>query len=276
VALSVIGFDGTIEETALAKLIEAGAWTGGGGEVVKSGFTVSTPVAVRTVAVASGVAFVGGSLVTSTATENATVSANATSTNRIDWIVVEVNWATNAVTIKSVTGASPSAWPALTRDPGVLWQMPVARVTVRPGVSQLAAADVEACKPLPRGARVFDGSVTPGSATGATWKTASSVTVTDPGWAWRMSATGIVLFGPTGSGEGVLRVTVDGAAADHGASPRLATRQFGQVAAITTSSRVGSAVVRLEYLAFDVAGGDGPVELKSSSYNSFRVMQIPA
>ena len=139
----VIGLDGgTTTETEWARYEYARGYLGSF-EGVVSGGVVTVGAGVRELSVSAFEAIVPGVLASSDAPEVVSFAANDTGTNRLDYLVLAVNWSGTASTagdIAAVTGGA--ALPALTRTLGGLWQMPLAQVTVRPGVTAIAAADI--------------------------------------------------------------------------------------------------------------------------------------
>lgn len=72
-------------------------------------------------------------------------AANVSAFNRLDYIVAEFNWSAQTVTYKPVQGtpAATPQRPTLTQNDGVLWQEPLALVTVIPGVGAFSAGHVQ-------------------------------------------------------------------------------------------------------------------------------------
>jgi len=155
---------------------------------VTSGLVASAGAGTREVSLSAGEGISPGIYFDSSATETFTLAANAGSVNRFDYLVARANWTANTVTFVVVPGTP--ALPALTQTPGTQWDVPLAIITVRPGVTVLAAADVQVCKPLPRTARalVLDlpnvVMATDGPVPGV------SGVFDNPGWPYRIQAAG--------------------------------------------------------------------------------------
>lgn len=93
---------------------------------------------------AAGSAFVRGFFLSSTAVETIQIQP-ATAQPRIDRVVARLNPATDSITLAVLPGtpaATSPAPPALTQTDTGIWDMPLARVTVRAGTATISAADV--------------------------------------------------------------------------------------------------------------------------------------
>jgi hypothetical protein len=121
------------------------------------------------------------------------LAANASGLSRIDYVVANFDWPGRAITLTSVAGqaaASPIP-PALTQNPGVTWQVPIARCTVPNGATTITAGNIEDCRPLDRKPVKYTGVIASltNRAQGST-STVSTVTVPDPGWPYRLVCKG--------------------------------------------------------------------------------------
>lgn len=281
-ANTVAGFDGTLTETAESQRIlraseigyRHGVWSGG---VVTSG----TGRAVNVSAI-DGVA--AGIYFTNDATSVA-LDANTGTNARIDYIVAEVSWTANTVTITKVTGtasASPVP-PTLTQTVGTTWQMPLARVKVLGGASSILAANIEDAGPR-RGLMyaVYRQTITAdtmqGSAT--TWNTiATALTIPDPGRPYRLQVSATVRFNQTES-AGYMRIralNVDSNAVyGEGITPRLSG---GRAAAVLNAqlspALTGVTRVRLEMFPLDMSAGE-QMQVLDNAVNHFTVLVLPA
>ena len=148
-AITAVGFDGTITEAEWASFMRHQGTVADKHGVSGSGLVVSAAGGTRTASVSPGTAILPGLRINSDAAVSLTFAANAGSTNRVDAVVVQGNWSTNTATIAVVAGSS-TVPPALTQNEGVLWQMPLAYVTVRPGVTTLLSSDIVSTVPYPR------------------------------------------------------------------------------------------------------------------------------
>lgn len=148
-AITAVGFDGTITESEWASFMRHQGTVADRHGVSGNGLVVSAAGGTRTVSVSAGTAVLPGLRITSDAATSLTFAANSGSNNRVDAVVVEGNWSTNAVSIKVVQGSS-AVPPALTQSEGVLWQMPLAYVTITPSLTTMLAANIVSTVPYPR------------------------------------------------------------------------------------------------------------------------------
>lgn len=251
---------------------------------VDTGLVVSAATG-RQVSVSSGLAVVCGALAESDAAGTLTLDANAGSSARVDYIVLEVNWAgAGSASIKAVKGSS-STPPALTQTPGSLWQMPLARVTVGAGATTLTSANVEGARPLPRVVKGFPGTIDLSQSVGreAAPKTVGSVSVADPGWPYTVRVTAAAPFSSAPSGYARLVSEV----VNRGATTRLEIGQSPALAAGGASAQLvgrpsdvltGPSVVNVQISAFSMQSGHGPLSLNAEQPHlaHFTVERIPA
>lgn len=115
---------------------------------VLSGFVVSVATGDRALSVsANGHAYVPGVRIVSDAPVTLNLDSNASGSARIDTIVLQVDWSGTASTAGSVavvkgTPGAPPVRPSVTREWGVLWQIPLAHVRVANSAGQLVAGNV--------------------------------------------------------------------------------------------------------------------------------------
>ena len=97
----------------------------------------------RAVRVGTGVAQVCGVTVTADTTTQWNLNANSSGSSRYDVLVLRVTWsgATSTAELVARTGSS-SGPPALTRNPGTVYEFPLAVVRVGASASSISAADV--------------------------------------------------------------------------------------------------------------------------------------
>jgi hypothetical protein len=108
-----------------------------GGYVVPSGSSDTLGVsfvAGQTVAVAAGSAFVAGVYYNNSASLNVVLEDNPAGTNRIDRIIIRVDWAAQTVRIvaKRGTASSTPVAPSLTQNIGDIYEVSLAAVVVTP------------------------------------------------------------------------------------------------------------------------------------------------
>lgn len=103
----------------------------------------NTPAA-QNVIVGTGQGWINGVHVRNPSPLTITVGAADGTYDRYDYVVLEANWSTHAVTAKVIAGtaaASPVP-PTLTQTDGVLWQFPLALLLVPHGTSSIVTADI--------------------------------------------------------------------------------------------------------------------------------------
>jgi hypothetical protein len=243
---------------------------------VPSGLAVTAGGGTRQASITAGTAVLPGLLADSDATVTTTHAANATGANRVDYVVLQADWVTPAASGIVVVQGSSSTPPALTQAEGTLWQMPLARVTVRPSVTTLLSTDVVVCKPLPRVVK---------SATDAldapqtrTYNSAGfiigTITFPDPGWPYRLHIDAAARF-DGGTGYGVLEIVVAGVVDQIGETDGLANTGL-QTARVgyTTGVLSGPATIQARMRPQSMTSGN--LQLFSAGTNFFGVDQIPA
>lgn len=272
-AITAIGFDGTVNEADFSKFMRyVGdvAYRHG----VPTGLTVTTGAGTRESVVAAGIGLLPGVLADSDDAVTLTHAANSGSGNRADYVVLRGDWSDNSVvlTVKAGTSSTP---PALTQDHGSVWEMPLAIVTVRPGVTTLLASDIAICKPLPRAPRVFTPSVTAQTIAYNATATVSTETINDPGWPFRLQITAAGRFGNADSGFPLLVAQVNGSDIGRSVGTKLAIS--GPVPAhltATSGQLAGRVTVDLLITALAMDSPD-QLQLNSHPMNDFVITQIP-
>jgi hypothetical protein len=157
----------------------------------------SLPAAsTRTVAIAAGDAAACGVLVQNSASVNATLTANSSGNPRIDIVVLRINWSgTNTtggtiVTIAGTAAATPVA-PTLTRTPGATWEIPLARITIPSGTTQLTSTMLEDVRPTIRRPIRYTADITDGITIATSFNDTGKavggvISIPDPGWPYRL------------------------------------------------------------------------------------------
>jgi len=284
-AIATVGFQGSVNATQFARLLrhhdEVGYKHG-----VTSGLVVTAGVGTRTVSISGGTAVLPGLVIDVDAIASLTFAANGGSSNRTDYVVLEANWVTSTCQVVVVQGTSATP-PALTQVEGSLWQMPLARVTLTPGVTTLSGTAVSVAKPIPRMSRRFSfesglaGSVILNN---GSYTTLATLSVSDPGWPYRLRVVGAARVN-AGTGFANLQSVVRQVSA--GVVSAGSTR-----IALGSSPRLdlgGAMPVHCNGLS-DVLGGDVAVTLEinlssatttttvstGSTMNHFEIEQIPA
>ena len=135
------GYDGTVDEVDWAGLAGM-CGVDYGAEGAAGGLAVTGTSGTRTVAIAAGVAFGWGVRAVQAAPDTVSLAANATGLTRYDTIAVDFDWATDTTTVVGITGGATNQLVALTVNPGVHAQMPLAVVAVPNGATSLSAAVV--------------------------------------------------------------------------------------------------------------------------------------
>lgn len=273
-AITTVGYDGTVTETQFATLMryvgEVGYKHG-----VPTGFTASAGGGTRQVSITTGTAILPGLLAVSDATATATLAANAGSANRVDYVVLQANWTTNTTSVTVVQGSSATP-PALTQTEGSLWQMPLARVTVRPGVTTLLSSDIVVCKPLSRTVQAASGSlIAANRAYNSGAFTVSSITMPDPGWPYRVQVSARGRFAGSKSGYGVLSILVNGTQIGSGLTEPLTTAGTHSLGLTSVSGAVsGPTTVQIQVQPLSMSSGD--TFQSSADTGVVDVLQIPA
>lgn len=274
-AITSVGYAGTVNEAQWAKLMRAvGRVSNEHG--VLSGFTCASGGATRAVTVTAGEAVAAGVLAESDSTVTVNHDANAGSTNRTDLVVLQYDWTNDVTSVTIVKGAGTST-PALTQTPGTLWQIGLAKVTVRPGVTTIAGADIVAVKPLPRIPRLFTGSITLVDIShSAAAAVAASVDVTDPGWPYRLVINAEIRLAAS-TGFGLLYAFADSTEIGRSWTPRLDIG--GSVPATlakTSAALSGPVTAQLRVQASGMTAGDRLTIVNSAQALSYTVLQVPA
>lgn len=247
-AITTIGFTGSVNEQQFSKLMRLVARSGGADEIVDVGSALAVTIATgtRLVTVGAGDCAASGLMVSNSTSQNVTLPANSSGNPRIDYIVVNIDWVADTATITSVTGSpggSPVP-PALVKTAGTQWQLPLARVTVASGAGQLAGGTVEDCRPVRRQAKEYSVAVSSRTVgTGASDLTLETLDIPDPGWPYLLYCSARV--GATNA-TGRLQIDIQ----VNGGNLATAQGDNGVTADVVTSGRAtgnltGSANVRL-------------------------------
>lgn len=142
-AATISGFYGTVSESA-----EANRFHRLHPPLVKGTADLApTSTGTRTIRMAAGTAIAAGVIYTETATKDVALPSNTSGNPRIDIVGLRFTWngASSTVTTFSRQGtaaASPVPPSTLVRNPGVTYELPIAAVYVRSGITTIAAADV--------------------------------------------------------------------------------------------------------------------------------------
>lgn len=170
-AINAYGVVGTIDDSHWSKLLLQLA-NGRDGQSHNGGFTPTVATGTRKVSIDSGAAAIAGvwSLATNDVTYSVTHDSNTGTQSRIDVVVLTVDWTAATAAYNANTGsestkasaaraagsyldivkgqpANTPSVPQLTQTAGTLWQMPLARVLVRPGVGQFLTSDLTDARP---------------------------------------------------------------------------------------------------------------------------------
>ena len=280
-AITTVGFDGTVNEAQWARLMRHT------GEVaykhgVTSGLSPTPGGGARQVVVSSGTAVVTGVLVDSSASETLTLATNGGASSRTDYIVLRLDWTANTAVFAVVQGTSATA-PALTQTEGTLWEMPVARVAVAPSAGVLSAGAITACKPLPRMTRNFRSTAISATTINHNDPASTLVTLTldDPGWPYRLDVASALRFDNSGTGHADIAVVADSefeaaVTVARGISPVLDSTGLVPVTVADTSGVLtGKCTVTLTMVANGMSAVDD-LMVRNSAMNHLTVNQIPA
>lgn len=275
--ISCVGFDGSVTEAQWAKLLRA-MGQGAGEQVVTSGYSVSVGVGTRAVEVSSGEAFAAGVLATNDAAVTVTLAANSSGVTRHDLVVLEINWATNAATVKAITGSSVK--PNVTQTAGTLWQVPLAEVLVPNGATVISAGNIKRAKPLPRVAQRTTQAIANGQEVSGSSTTIATLTLEDPGWPYTIVAYCRVraecMSVPVTDGFAEVGVLADGSRIATGVSASMDPGGLVPVQVMDTSG-VLSGQVEITVVGYRVSLGSTNWQTQGgSTYNRITLLQIPA
>lgn len=103
-AITNVGFDGTVSEAQWSKMWRR-AVEGGSGQLLWSGGSVTAPGTGRTVSVAAYDAWIAGVWSVGDAATTVLLSANTSGKPRIDYVILDVDWIANTVTVTKVDGS---------------------------------------------------------------------------------------------------------------------------------------------------------------------------
>ncbi|MCX5237218.1 tail fiber domain-containing protein [Streptomyces prunicolor] len=112
-----------------------------------AGFTVTANTGMA-LNVSSGLAFLRGFMVQSTATEVVTIPAAGTSV-RVDRVVLRLDPSLNSIVLAVKQGTAGSTTPpALTQTDTAIYELPLAQVTVNASVTSITSADIARTRPF--------------------------------------------------------------------------------------------------------------------------------
>ncbi|RPF45749.1 endosialidase-like protein [Streptomyces sp. Ag109_G2-6] len=112
-----------------------------------SGFTVTAGTGMN-LNVSSGLAFLRGHMVQSTATEVVTIPAAGTSV-RVDRVILRLDPSLNSIVLAVKQGTAGSTTPAaLTQTDTGIYELPLAQVTVNASVTSIASGDITRTRPF--------------------------------------------------------------------------------------------------------------------------------
>lgn len=253
-----------------------GAWD----EIVDDNALAVVPGAgARQVVIHSGIAAAAGALLRSTTDVTLTLAANGSGSARVDFIVAEITWSGNVGTIKAITGATGGSAPSLTKTRGVVWQIPLARVTVASGAGVLSAGAVEQCQPSARQVLSYSTDITERASIpfGSAGSLAGTIEIPDPGWPYRLRVAGAVKAANRDNGLGNIRAQVtidDGPVFTQGISDKGCTAPAVVIPKTSGVRRGKAATVKLTVVPNTISGTD---DLSTTQVGSgFNVDVLPA
>jgi hypothetical protein len=189
-----------------------------------TGCAPSSGGATRLINIATGIIVACNTLGDVPTGQSIALGANATGLSRIDYVIAEHDWGARTIILTSVAGtaaASPVP-PSLIQNPGVKWQVPLARVTVRNAVTTIAGADIENCRPVDRTQVVYRGAVATTSGRTTSTFLMSQVDVVDPGWPYRLrinAAANLQVNNVNAVSNGRAYINIDGVDVQVGRTP---------------------------------------------------------
>lgn len=140
-AINPVGFTGTVSEVDFAELMSGTVGYGILGAYLDGSFAATRVVGSRTVLVQPGTLMVPGVKVEMDAAASPTASANnATGANRVDLLVMRINWSAHTATLVIITGTTVA--PTYNGTPGVLFDVPLAQLTLPSGDSDYSSVNI--------------------------------------------------------------------------------------------------------------------------------------
>lgn len=216
-AITIYGVVPNIGEAEWSRLHAYLTLGNGQAQVVNNGLVCSVGVGTRAVAITSGAAAAAGVLAEANAAGTVNLAANGTGNPRIDLVVLQILWsggATSGGTFTSVPGVaqvSPTA-PDPQQDPGILWQIPLARVTVPAGATSITAGNIDDCRPLRRRAKEYSAAVVSTAVgTAGSDRPLCNIDIPDPGWQYLLYCSGRATASNVASGRLQCDIKVNGA-----------------------------------------------------------------
>jgi len=142
-AITPVGFEGQVNEQPFAKMMNAVGGYGIRGTVGGTNFAAARVAGSRTVTVQPGELWAPGVLVTmDSVTTPTAVAANSTGANRIDLLVMRVNWTTDTCSLMILVGGATA--PSYNLNPGVTYDVPLYELVLASGAADYTAVNVAA------------------------------------------------------------------------------------------------------------------------------------
>lgn len=142
-AIIPVGFEGQVNEQPFAKMMNAVGGYGILGTVGGTNFAAARVAGSRTVTVQPGTIWAPGVLVTVDAVTTPTaVATNSSGSNRIDMLVMRVNWTTDTCALMILVGGTSP--PSYNLNPGTLYDIPLYKLVLPPGAGEYTDANIAA------------------------------------------------------------------------------------------------------------------------------------
>jgi hypothetical protein len=191
--LTAVGFAGDVDKVEWSRLKHAEGVVNSF-EGIVAGFVAQPSTTTNRGVVLTGPGTAYGPGVRCDMDSNTLITHTALPTGqatRLDYGVLQFDWATNACTLIPVPGTA-TALPQLARTPGTKWQIPLYSVTVTTTTTVFAATDVIPRAPVPRFPIVYkapvwlDKSIAPTS----TGVELARIDIPDTGWPYTLQIVG--------------------------------------------------------------------------------------
>lgn len=146
-AITPVGFVGTVQEASFSQMMSAVGGNGIVGSYAGTGFAATRVPGSRSMSIQAGTCWAPGVFVTMDATTTSpAAAANTSGLPRIDLVVMRINWSTHAAALINIAGtpnANPVA-PSYNTSPGVLFDIPLRQSLLPSGDADYTAVNIAA------------------------------------------------------------------------------------------------------------------------------------
>lgn len=195
-AITPVGFTGTVTEASFSRMMSAVGGYGILGTVGGTNFAAARVAGSRTVTVQPGEIWAPGIHVTMDAVTTPTaVAANVSGSNRIDLLVMRVNWSTDTCALMILPGGTSP--PSYNINPGILYDIPLYQLVLAPSAADYTTVNIAA------------GDIRTYMVDGITAISANALPDTFPGRLWTRPFDGKIILGGSGSETSTFRAQKD-------------------------------------------------------------------